>query len=113
MHVCVHTKCRTGIRNETAYWSHDNHALRHSMFAQKKKRNPSKEARLSFRAGARESLGTRLLSALRSILVGFGALTTVVIAPAPPVKSGTVTVVIGTGGCGCHCLSTAVLPAIR
>ena len=29
---------RTGIRNETAYWSHDNHALRHSMFAQKTKK---------------------------------------------------------------------------
>ena len=28
-----HSICRTGIRNETAYWSHDNHALRHSMFA--------------------------------------------------------------------------------
>ena len=34
--VCARTKWRTGIRNETAYWSHDNHALRHSMFAQKK-----------------------------------------------------------------------------
>ena len=35
--ACVRAhKGRTGIRNETAYWSHDNHALRHSMFAQKK-----------------------------------------------------------------------------
>ena len=34
--ACVRAhKGRTGIRNETAYWSHDNHALRHSMFAQK------------------------------------------------------------------------------
>ena len=37
--ACVRAhKGRTGIRNETAYWSHDNHALRHSMFAQKNKK---------------------------------------------------------------------------
>ena len=37
--ACVRAhKGRTGIRNETAYWSHDNHALRHSMFAQKTKK---------------------------------------------------------------------------
>ena len=30
----------------------------------KKPRNPSKEARLSFRAGARESLGSRLVAAV-------------------------------------------------
>ena len=60
--ACVRAhKGRTGIRNETAYWSLDNHALRHSMFAQKNQETLRKRpARLSFRAGARESLGSRL-----------------------------------------------------
>ena len=38
-------------------WSHDNHALRHSMFARSR---PRARIRLAFQAGARESLGTRL-----------------------------------------------------
>ena len=59
--ACVRAhKGRTGIRNETAYWSHDNHALRHSMFAQKTKKPFERGQTLFFRAGARESLGSRL-----------------------------------------------------
>ena len=59
MHVCVRTKAEreSGTKPRIGHMTITHYVIQCSL---KKPRNPSKEARLSFRAGARESLGSRL-----------------------------------------------------